>query len=55
MGLYARGMTVCVVQAQREETFDLEVSHDLIGKITDGVLEEVKEWQDRPLDLVPSR
>jgi putative transposase len=52
MGLYARGMTVRDIQAQLKETFDLDVSHDLISKITDGVLEEVKEWQNRPLDRV---
>jgi len=52
MGLYARGMTVRDIQSQLKETFDLSVSHDLISKITDGVLEEVKEWQNRPLDRV---
>jgi len=52
MGLYARGMTVRDIQAQLKETFDLDVSHDLISKITDGVLEEVKEWQSRPLNTV---
>jgi len=52
MGLHARGMTVRDVQMQLKETFDLDVSHDLISKITDGVLEEVKEWQHRPLDRV---
>ena len=52
MGLYARGMTVRDIQAQLKETFDLDVSHDLVSKITDGVLEEVREWQSRPLDRV---
>jgi putative transposase len=52
IGLYARGMTVRDIQAQLRETFDLDVSHDLISKITDAVLEEVKEWQARPLDRV---
>jgi len=52
MGLYARGMTVRDIQAQLKETFDLDVSPDLISKITDGVLEEIKEWQNRPLDRV---
>ena len=52
MGLYARGMTVRNIQSQLKETFDLDVSHDLISKITDGVLEEVAEWQSRPLDTV---
>ena len=52
IGLYARGMTVRDIQAQLKETFDLDLSHDLISKITDGVLEEVRDWQARPLDAV---
>lgn len=52
MGLYARGMTVRDVQTQLKETFDLDLSPDLISKITDGVLEEVRDWQSRPLDRV---
>jgi putative transposase len=52
MGLYARGMTVRDIATQLKETFDLDVSPDLISKITDGVLEEVREWQTRTLDRV---
>lgn len=52
LGLYARGMSVRDIQTQLKETFDLDVSHDLISKITDSVLEEVAEWQSRPLDTV---
>jgi putative transposase len=52
IGLYARGMTVRDIQAQLRDTFDLDVSPDLISKITDSVLEEVKEWQARPLEPV---
>jgi putative transposase len=43
MGLYARGMNVRDLQAELKETFDLDVSPDLISKITDGVMEEVRE------------
>jgi len=52
MGLYARGMTVRDIQAQLKDTFDLTVSADLISKITDAVLDEVREWQARPLNSV---
>lgn len=52
IGLYARGMTVRDIQAQLADTFDLDVSPDLISKITDSVLEEVRDWQARPLDTV---
>lgn len=52
IGLYARGMTVRDIAAQLKETFDLDLSPDLISKITDAVLEEVRDWQARPLDRV---
>jgi putative transposase len=52
IGLYARGMTVRDIQAQIKEMFDVDVSPDLISKITDSVLEEVRDWQARPLDRV---
>src|SRR5215210_3418500 len=52
MGLYAHGMTVRDIQSHLAEIYDIEVSPDLISKITDSVLEEVREWQARPLDQV---
>jgi putative transposase len=52
IGLYSRGMTVRDIRAQLKEMLDVDVSPDLISKITDGVLEEVREWQSRPLDPV---
>jgi transposase-like protein len=30
--------------------YDVDVSPDLISRVTDGVLEELQEWQSRPLD-----
>ena len=52
IGLYARGMTVRDIRAHLAEVYDVEVSPDLISKITDAVLEEVRDWQARPLDRV---
>ena len=50
IALYARGMTVREIQAFLEEQYKVEVSADLISTVTDAVLEEVKEWQIRPLE-----
>src|SRR5215217_6292339 len=50
IGLYARGMTVRDIRAHLAESYDVEVSPDLISKITDAVLEEVRDWQARPLE-----
>jgi len=52
ISLYARGMTVRDIQAHLREIYEVDVSPDLISRITDAVLEEVKEWQARPLDTV---
>jgi len=41
VALYARGLTVREIQGCRVEAYGTEVSHDLISKVTDGVLGEV--------------
>ena len=50
ISLYARGLTVREIQGHLKELYGAEVSPDLISRVTDAVLEEVKEWQSRPLD-----
>jgi len=50
IALYARGMTVRDIQAQLQEMYGAEVSPGLISEVTDEVLDEVKTWQNRPLD-----
>jgi putative transposase len=50
IAMYARGMTVREVQAHLLEIYGLEVSPQLISTITDEVIEEVAQWQARPLD-----
>ena len=52
IGLYARGMTVRDIRAHLLEIYDVEVSADLISTITDAVLDEVAQWQARPLNRV---
>ncbi len=52
LSLYARGMTVREIQGHLHELYRVEVSPDLISRVTDAVLEEVREWQNRPLDAV---
>jgi transposase-like protein len=50
ISLYARGMTDRKIQEHLEEIYNVEVSPDLISRVTNAVLEEVREWQNRPLD-----
>jgi len=52
IALYARGMTTRDIRAHLREMYDVDVSPDLISRVTDGVLEELQEWQSRPLDRV---
>ena len=52
VSMYARGLTVREIQGHLLEIYGIEVSPDLIGTITDAVLDEVSEWQGRPLDPV---
>ena len=52
ISMYARGMTIREIQGHLLEIYGTEVSPDLISTVTDGVLEEVRAWQNRPLDPV---
>jgi putative transposase len=52
VSLYARGMSVREIQGHLQELYGIEASPDLISRVTDAVLEEVREWQNRPLDAV---
>jgi putative transposase len=50
ISLYARGLTVREIQGHLRELYGVEVSPDLVSTVTDAVLEQVAEWQNRPLD-----
>jgi putative transposase len=52
ISMYARGLSVREVRGHLEEIYGIDVSPDLISAITDAVLDEVAEWQNRPLDLM---
>jgi putative transposase len=52
IALYASGLSVREIQAHLSEFYGTDVSPDMISKITDAVLADVKAWQTRPLDGV---
>ena len=52
ISLYSRGMTVREIQQHLTEMYGTEVSATLISTVTDAVIDEVKQWQSRPLDAV---
>jgi transposase-like protein len=52
LALYARGVSVREIRGFLEEQYQMPVSPDLISQITDEVLDEVSQWQQRPLEAV---
>jgi len=52
ISLYARGLTTREIQEHLKEIYGVQVSPALISRVTDAVQEEVRAWQNRPLDEV---
>lgn len=52
LALYARGVSVREIRGFLEEQYQVPVSPDLISQITDEVLDEVSQWQQRPLEAI---
>lgn len=52
LSLYARGLSVREIQAHLQEIYGTEISSTLISSVTDAVMEDVKTWQNRPLDAL---
>jgi len=50
ISMYGRGMTDREIQGHLEEIYSIKVSPDMISRVTNAVLDAVKEWQNRPLD-----
>ena len=50
--LYAKGMTTRDIVSTFKEMYDADVSPTLISRVTNGVIEQVIEWQSRPLDAI---
>jgi len=50
LSLVSRGMTTRDVGAHLADAYSVEISPELISKITDAVLPELRAWQSRPLD-----
>lgn len=52
ISMYARGMSIREIQGHLRELYGIDVSPDLISAVTDAVLEQVTEWQNRPLEAL---
>jgi putative transposase len=52
LSMYARGMTTRDIQGHLQQMYGVEVSPALISQVTDAVMEEVRTWQNRPLEPI---
>ncbi len=52
LALYARGMSIRDIQGHLRELYGTDVAPDLISRVTDGVVDEMQRWQERPLETI---
>jgi putative transposase len=52
LALYSRGLSTRDIEAHLLEIYGVKVGRDLISRVTDAVMEDVRAWQQRPLDDV---
>lgn len=52
ISLYARGMSTRDIGEQIRELYGIELSAEMVSRITERITPEIKEWQERPLDAV---
>jgi putative transposase len=52
IALYARGLSTREIQGHLKEIYDVDVSPELISHVTNAVLDEVNDWQSRPIDAL---
>ena len=52
LAMYAKGMSQRDIEDNLREIYGVDVSQMLISKITDKILPEVNEWQNRPLESI---
>ena len=50
LSLYATGMTTRDIRDQIKGLYDIEISEGLVSKISEKILPEINEWQNRPLE-----
>lgn len=52
LALYSRGLSTRDIEAHLKEIYGVNVGRDLISRVTDTVMEDVRAWQQRPLEDV---
>jgi len=52
LALYSRGLSTRDIEAHLEEMYGVKVGRELISKVTDAVMDDVRAWAQRPLEDV---
>ena len=52
LALYSRGLSTRDIEAHLQEIYGVKVGRDLISRVTDGVIDDVRAWAQRPLEDV---
>ena len=52
LSMYSRGMSTRDIQSHLEEMYGVEVSPSLVSTVTEAVQDEVRTWQNRPLEAI---
>ncbi|QIV95353.1 IS256 family transposase [Allofrancisella inopinata] len=52
ISLYAKGMSTTDIQQQLFELYDTKISTSFISDVTEAIIDDVKAWQNRPLESV---
>ncbi|GAB1475730.1 IS256 family transposase [Bacillota bacterium] len=52
MSMYAKGMSQRDIEDSIRELYGAEISQTMVSKITDKILPDVNEWQNRPLESI---
>jgi len=52
LSLYAAGMSTRDISEQVKNLYDIEISPELVSKISEKIMPQLTEWQNRPLEAV---
>ncbi|MEW8974094.1 MAG: IS256 family transposase [Tissierellaceae bacterium] len=52
ISLYGRGMSTRDIHEQMKEIYGIEISAEMVSKMTDSIIPNIREWQNRPLNPI---
>ena len=52
ISMYAKGMTTRQISETLEDIYGFEVSEGFISDVTDKIIPQIEDWQNRPLDEI---